>query len=230
MDTVIAIPGYLNHCNLAVFPASPKQDSHVYLLGTSCFAPVELDQKIQVEYLEGHIYCLLPSYQPTLGTVCYHTECPQFITDFSFGIDIGAVAPQASHSDSATKVGKRPREKDVKNLKECELKHKEEKQGKEKHGDEKKEKQGEYEQDEVKYGEEEQKEMKQKDEKQKEGSPIMRFNQKRSKNKRIKKRCMKKRSRKKQSREKKNIEKRSKERKSVKPNICLRSFSSKLKK
>ena len=102
MENLIAIPGFIHHCNLAVFPKSSKQDSHVYLYGTSGIVPTEADQKVQVEYLDSHIYCLLPSYQPTLGTVCYYQECPEFIKEFNFGIDIGAVHHPAAHHQMET--------------------------------------------------------------------------------------------------------------------------------
>ena len=120
-EMVVAIPGFIHHGNLAVFPAKSKQDSHVYLFGTSCVVPVDSGRKVQVEYLENHIYCLLPSYQPTLGTVCYYTECPAFIEEFRFGIDLGAVPHPETYPDIKTESGKLPKKED-KNVKEVEEK------------------------------------------------------------------------------------------------------------
>ena len=115
-ETVVAIPGFIHHGNLAVFPANAKQDSHVYVFGTSGFVPVDSGRKVQVEYLENHIYCLLPSYQPTFGTVCYYTECPTFIKEFRFGFDLGAVSHPATCPNIKTNPGKVPKKED-KNVK-----------------------------------------------------------------------------------------------------------------
>ena len=104
---VVAIPGFFHHCNLAVFPASSKQDSQVFLFGTSAIAPTESNQKVEVEYLENHIYALLPSYQPQIGTVSYHRECPAFIQDFSLGIDLGVIAsPAESYPENKIQIKK----------------------------------------------------------------------------------------------------------------------------
>ena len=103
METYIDIPGMVHHCNLAIFPATLVKETHVYLLGTSHNIPVESEFKVKVEYLENHIYCLLPSYQPSLGTVCYYKECPEFIKDFPFWMDLGKVPPPAIQPDIRSK-------------------------------------------------------------------------------------------------------------------------------
>ena len=112
INTVVEIPGFLHHSNLAVFPANSNQNSHVYLYGLSAMAPVELNQKVQVEYLKDHIYALLPSYQPDLGTVCFMNECPDFLQGFKFGLDLGTIPIPNKHSESKPKTSKVPKQED----------------------------------------------------------------------------------------------------------------------
>ena len=112
MDNFVEIPGFAHHSNLAIFPATLKKETNVYLLSTSNQIPVKSEHNVLVEYLDNHIYCLLPSYQPTLGTIWYYKECPDFIKEFPFCMDIGTVSPPAVQPEMEIHKCNEPRPKD----------------------------------------------------------------------------------------------------------------------
>jgi hypothetical protein len=119
MDNFVEIPGFAHHSNLAIFPATLKKETNIFLLSNSKQIPVESEHKVLVEYLEDHIYCLLPSYQPTLGTVWYYTECPDFIKEFLFFMDIGTVSPPAVQPEIEIQKCNEPWTEDASDKKSC---------------------------------------------------------------------------------------------------------------
>ena len=66
--------------------------SSIYLLSQNPLPNPELNEKfVQVELLQNHVYCLLPSIGSDLGSVTLYSSMPGFIKDFFFHIAIGKV-------------------------------------------------------------------------------------------------------------------------------------------
>ena len=46
---------------------------------------------VQVEFLENHVYCLLPSIGSNIGSVRIYSQMPDFIKELSFHLFLGKV-------------------------------------------------------------------------------------------------------------------------------------------
>ena len=53
--------------------------------------PVLTDEFVDVELLQDHVYCLLPSVQSTVGYVRRYTSMPEFIPELPFHFLLGKV-------------------------------------------------------------------------------------------------------------------------------------------
>ena len=67
-------------------------ESSVYLLSQNSLPEPEITEEfVQVEFLENHVYCLLPSISSDLGSVTLYSSMPGFIKDIFFHLSLGKV-------------------------------------------------------------------------------------------------------------------------------------------
>ena len=78
--------------NTALISFEIKGESSIYLLSPNdSFKHMVPEKYVQVEFLENHVYCLLPSIGSSIGSVRIFSRMPEFIKDLSFHLFLGKV-------------------------------------------------------------------------------------------------------------------------------------------
>ena len=83
----VSIPAFPYFCNLVVFPATTNE-CKFYILKKSSFVPETILGKISVEYEPGSVYCLLPSYEKSCGSVSVYKSRPSFLSEYNYCLEI----------------------------------------------------------------------------------------------------------------------------------------------
>ena len=73
------------------FPFYFQDKSCFFVLSNSNESPLETENFLWVELLDGHMYYMLPSIQPNSGRISYYTGPPSFLDDLSSSLYIGEV-------------------------------------------------------------------------------------------------------------------------------------------
>ena len=92
MDNIfpsVSIPSFPYFCNMVVFPSPCNEDvSAFFIVKKTAAVPEHSCQKLLLEYLPGHIYCLLPSSELNHGTVSRYSSRPNFLQEYSYCLEI----------------------------------------------------------------------------------------------------------------------------------------------